>query len=481
MVRPSIFSYSRETARRLSWEKGWTYGGHRDARFWQLVRVMTTDSITAPRTIPHRKPLGAAYISLLLFMVVYCARPEDWIPGLHYLPLAKITGGLAILALLFALRSNLQRLPREVIYLIVLIIQLWVAVPMSPVWRGGAFNTMLDFTKVLPIIVVMTLVVNTIKKLRWLILVQAGSVAAIAAATIWKGRQLGGRLEGALGGIYGNSNDLAFAIAISVPLCLFFLFRSKSRLGKTIWALAILVMVYALFLTASRAGLISLVAATATCLWELAIRGRRRYLLVVAVVAGVAFWVFAGNRVGSRFDATAQTTDAERASAYLSAQQRWDLLAQSLKETARHPLFGVGPGNFQVVSGSWHVTHNSYTQMSSEGGVLAFLLYVMILWRGFVNLAATKGLPRSAEDRRILAGALRASLVAFVFGSFFASEAYQFFPYFLVAYTTALYRISAREAIEKRGRDNAEANPRNPREIQNELPGIEAVWSGVKY
>ena len=101
--------------------------------------------------------------------------------------------------------------------------------------------------------------------------------------------------------------------------------------------------------------------------------------------------------------------------------------------------------------------------MSSEGGVLAFLLYIMILWRGFANLAATKRLSRSAEDRRILAGALRASLVAFVFGSFFASEAYQFFPYFFVAYTTALYRISAREAIEKRGRDNAEANPRKRR------------------
>ena len=222
--------------------------------------------------------------------------------------------------------------PREVIYLILLIVQLWMAVPMSPVWRGGAFNTMLDFTKVLPIVVVMALVVNTIKKLRWLILVQAGSVATIAAATIWKGHQLGGRLEGALGGIYGNANDLAFAIAISAPLCLYFLFRSRSKLGKTIWALAILVMVYAVFLTASRAGLISLVAATATCLWEFAIRGRRRYLLVVAVVAGVAFWVFAGNGVGSRFDATAQTTDAEQASAYVSAQQRWDLLAQSLKE-----------------------------------------------------------------------------------------------------------------------------------------------------
>jgi len=353
-----------------------------------------------------------------------------------------------------------------------------MTVPMSPVWRGGAFNTMRDFTKVLPIIIVMALVVNTIVKLRWLILVQTASVVTVAVVTIWKGHQLRGRLEGALGGVYLNANDLAFVIAITVPLCLYFLFRSRSTLWKALWALAILVMVYTVFLTASRSGLISLVAAATICLWEFAIRGRRRYLLVVAVVAGIAFWVFAGNGVRSRFDATAQTTDADQASAYLSSQQRRDLFVQSLKVTARHPLFGVGPGNFQVVSGSWHVTHNSYTQMSSEGGVLALVLYIMILWRGFANLAATERLSSSVADRRMLAGALRASLVAFVLGSFFASEAYQFFPYFFVAYTTALYRISAREAIEKRGRDKAEANRRKPQEIQNELPGTEAVWSG---
>ena len=240
------------------------------------MRATATDSIAVPPAFAHGKPLGAAYVWLLLFMVVYCARPEDWIPGLQSFPFAKITGGLAIIALLFALNGNRQRLPREVIYLMLLFVQLWIAVPMSPVWRGGAFNTVLDFTKVLPIVILMALVVNTIKKLRWLILIQAASVATIAGATIWKGHQHGGRLEGAVGGVYGNANDLAIAIAITAPLCLYFLFRSRSKLGKAMWALGILVMVYAAFLTVSRSGLIALLTATAICLWEFAIRGRRR-------------------------------------------------------------------------------------------------------------------------------------------------------------------------------------------------------------
>jgi putative inorganic carbon (HCO3(-)) transporter len=409
-------------------------------------------------------------------MVVYCARPEDWIPGLQTFPFAKITGGLAIIALLFALNGNRQRLPREVIYLMLLFVQLWIAVPMSPVWRGGAFNTVLDFTKVLPIVILMALVVNTIKKLRWLILIQAASVATIAAATIWKGHQHGGRLEGALGGNYGNANDLAIAIAIAAPLCLYFLFRSRSKLGKATWALGILVMVYAAFLTLSRSGLIALITATAICLWEFAIRGRRRYMLVAALVAGIAFWVYVGSGLSSRFKGAADSTNADQASAYESAQQRRELLIQSLRITAEHPLFGVGPGNFPILSGNWHVTHNSYTQMSSEGGVLALVFYLMIIWRGFSNLAATKRLSRSSEERRILAGALRASLMAFLVGSFFASEAYLFFPYIFVAYTTALYGISAREASEKRARDKAETKRPEAQETQNQLLETDAVW-----
>jgi hypothetical protein len=37
--------------------------------------------------------------------------------------------------------------------------------------------------------------------------------------------------------------------------------------------------------------------------------------------------------------------------------------------------------------------------------------------------------------------ALRGSLYGFVVGSFFSSSAYQFFPYFLVGYTSALVAI----------------------------------------
>jgi len=53
--------------------------------------------------------------------------------------------------------------------------------------------------------------------------------------------------------------------------------------------------------------------------------------------------------------------------------------------------------------------------------------------------------PLFAEDPevRLIAAGLRASIPGYLVGAFFASTAYQLFPYFLVAYTTALYNISS--------------------------------------
>jgi putative inorganic carbon (HCO3(-)) transporter len=412
------------------------------------VNAIATDLVpTQQRKKSRTKQFAEAYVSLLLFMVVYCARPEDWIPGLSNAPLAKITGVLALVAFGLSLGHIRQRLPPEVIFVILLIGYLFLTVPMSPVWIGGALNTTLDFSKVGLIVLVMVVAVNTANRLRRLLFIQAASVAMISAVTVWKGRLVGGRLEGLLGGNYSNPNDLALAIVVSLPICLALLFLSRNTWSKAAWALAMVVMIYAVFLTGSRGGFLSLAITAGVCLWEFAVRGRRPYLVALAAVMSIGLWIFASGMMGERLQGTFDSKD-DAASAYDSAQQRQELFWRSVEMTVKHPLFGVGPGNFQVVSGSWHETHNSYTQMSSEGGVPALILFVMVLWCGFRNLRATQRLARRTSEFRLLAQALQASLVGFVMGSLFASVAYQFFPYFLVAYTSALLWI-ARESASR--------------------------------
>src|SRR2546427_9352704 len=111
-----------------------------------------------------------------------------------------------------------------------------------------------------------------------------------------------------------------------------------------------------------------------------------------------------------------------------------------------HPLFGVGPGNFGIVSGNWHETHNTYTQLSSEAGIAALILFLLIMRRGFINIREAKRLVRGKPEEQLFATALGASFASFAVGSVFASAAYQFFPYFLVGYTSALRAIAGTEA-----------------------------------
>ena len=400
-------------------------------------------------------PMTVAYAGVLLFVLVYCTRPTDWIPGTGGIPFAKILGVFAFGAFLLSLGSIRQKLPREVTYLILLFAQLCLTVPFSPIWRGGAFEHVLNFSKVVLITVIMSMTVVTLQRLRRVIFVQTASIVVIAGVTILQGNLFHGRLEGALGGDFSNPNDLGLAIALNLPFVFVFLLRSRRRLVWAAWAAGMVLMVYAVFRTASRSGALALAVVVCVCMWEFAIKGRRRYLLSLVGIAGLAVCIFASGQLRDRFGAIFDPP--EDRGAYGSAEQRQQLLWRSLEVTIEHPLVGVGPGNFTTVSGVWRTTHNSYTLMSSEGGLPAFILYLMIFWRALANIRRAKRLQQPRSENMLLSGALRATLVGYLVGSLFSSVAYDFFPYLLVAYTTALVRIasadySARTALSEAGK-----------------------------
>ncbi|HTE87587.1 MAG TPA: hypothetical protein VK639_01420 [Terriglobales bacterium] len=189
---------------------------------------LATSEVILHKEQPVREPLGGAYFCLTLFFLVYCARPEDWIPGLHVIPLAKITGVLALLGFVFSRgrsRRGLQSLPRESLYLLLMIALLFISAVLSPVWRGGAFSRTLDFSKVLFAWVLTFLVITNLDRLRRIMFIETASVAVISVVSILKSHSHY-RLRGVLGGIYSNPNDLAFAIVLSLP------FVSRSCCGR---------------------------------------------------------------------------------------------------------------------------------------------------------------------------------------------------------------------------------------------------------
>ncbi len=413
----------------------------------------------------RRNKLVGAYAALLAFMLVYYLRPEDWIPGFSTVPFAKFAGILALLGLLFSLQEIRERFPREVFYLALLIVQLFLASAFSPLWRGGAFQITIGLLKVLVVVVVMVLAVNSLPRLRLLIFTQAASAAVMAAITLWKGHSVLGRLEGVLGN-YGDPNDLALSFVIAIPLCLAFVFLARRWFWKAFWTLAVLTMTSAILETGSRGGFLALIVTTAVCLWTFAIRGRRPYVIGIAALLGVAVSLSFGGMVIGRLKGTFNPKQ-DTAAAYASSEERQKLFWRSVEVTKEHPLLGVGPGNFMQVSGNWHVAHNSYTQLSSEGGLPALLLYLILLWSGFNNIRKAKRFANRQKETMLFAKALLSSLIGYVVGSSFLSVPYAFFPYFLVAYTTSLFLIAKKSTTSRRMLESS------PTTISPEMSSVE--------
>jgi O-antigen ligase len=403
-------------------------------------------NLAAVSPAPKKEVLAGAFFWLSAFYFVYCARPGDWIPGLGYVPLAKITGICAFLGLLASLgktRRGFKDLPREAVYLIFMIMLLFAGAFLSPVWKGGAFFRTLDFSKVAVAWVLTFLLVTTFERLRRVIFIQAGSVAIIGVVSILKSRG-SDRLEGILGGIYSNPNDLAFAMVLSLPFCLAFMLQTDKGIRKFFWLVCMLMMCGALFLTASRGGFITLVVAGTVCLWHFGVKGKRFYLIVATGFLGLILAVTAGGKLKDRFLAMSGEDIGSRTeqSAYGSFEERRELMVIALHGMARYPLFGVGSHNFANFSGLWREVHMTYLQIGVEGGIPALIFYLLFFARGFKNLRLIRKAKNLPPEHKLFTGALHSSLVGFVVGALFAPEAYQYFPYFSVAYTSVLLALT---------------------------------------
>jgi O-antigen ligase len=401
---------------------------------------------SAPDPLARPEPLKGAYFWLTVFYLVYCARPEDWIPGLQSVPLAKIAGVFAIIGLLLSLgrsKRGIRSLPREAVYLLLLIGLFFVSAAFSPVWKGGAFLHTLDFAKVFVAWALTFVAVTDFSRLRRVLFIQTVSVAIISIVSMLKGASHP-RLDGVLGGIYSNPNDLAFAIVLSLPFCLAFLLKTNSILRKAVWGVALLLMMAALFLTGSRGAFITFLVTGAVSLWHFGIKARRFYLIFAAAVIAIIVGVAAGGQLKDRLFAMSGEglETSAQSSAYGSYEQRRILISRSLDGIERYPVLGIGLHNFPSYSGVWRDVHVTYLQIAVEGGIPVLILYLLFFQRGFSNLRKLRRMKGLDPEMNLLAGALHSSLVGFLVGALFAPEAYQYFPYFAVAYTAVLLVIA---------------------------------------
>ena len=388
-----------------------------------------------------------AYHAVVVFSLIYFVRPEDFIPGLDVLPIAKIAGGIALLALIFVVPAQQRnKLTIELKVLLLLLAHMMLCIPFAA-WRGGAFDTVINkFSKGVIVALLIYMVVTSIDELRKLLAIQAGTVVLVTVASVLVHHTKFGRLMGIQKGILENPNDLAMNIAINFPLCVAFLLASKGAGRKLFWVVGLAFMSWAVIATYSRSGMVAMALAVAISLWEFGIRGRRVVLMMTAgiiaviglgvVVATPHYLIRMESIIGGNIEGSLDRG---------SMEGRAQLLKDSLLIMVKHPLFGIGPGNFPSYTQTWLVAHNTYAELGAEAGLPGLLLFVLLLGLTVRKIKRVRNLPgyQSSQDIRLWTSGLWAAMAAYISGAMFASTEYNLFPYFMVGYVCVVYQIAS--------------------------------------
>jgi hypothetical protein len=388
-----------------------------------------------------------SYIGLYLFSILVLFRPYELVPSLSFLSATAFYFALATLLIYvptqLAAEGNLTAMSTEVKAILALTFLALVTMPVAkdPPTAWATFNDI--FIKAVLMFIVMINVLRTRRRLMglmWLSLLVAFILSWQALDMFMKGELLaeGYRSGADIGGMFGNPNDLALHLVTMIPLAVCLGIASKSKIMRLVYFSMAALFVSANFVTYSRGGFLGLVAASVVMAWKLGRKNRLNVMLVSGFI-GLLVTLLAPGNYGLRILSIFGLAPDEVG----SRDQRRELLIRSIIVTLRNP-WGIGIGNFPIVGIKNLVTHNAYTQVSSEIGLLGLAAYVIFMVSPFRKLGAIER-TEFAENKHgwfyYMSIGLQASIVAYMVSSFFVAVAYNWFIYYLIAYAVAFRRI----------------------------------------
>lgn len=388
----------------------------------------------------HAHGHSLSYAGVFLFTTLVFFRPYELFPSLSWLAqtpfwVAVATLGVFVITQL-GLENKITARPREVNLLLLMMLLGIISIPqaLEPLraWTG-----FVEFLKVILIFIVMINVVRTEKRLKalWVLVLVATCILSINAVNDYRLGVLalqGLRIKGSIGGLFDNPNDLALHLVTMFPLALGLSFITRNRIMKIVYFAVVFLIIAGIVVTFSRGGFLALMATGGVLVWKL-VRSSRWLIAPVGAVLLLVFLVLAPGGYRNRLSTTGDE----------SSTARFDDLKRSVYVAARHPLLGVGMENYILFSNSNKSSHNAYTQVAAEMGIAASVIYILFILTPF------KGLRRIERDayevkpaRRFYYASvvLQASLVGYMVASFFASVAYLWYIYYLVAYAVCLRR-----------------------------------------
>lgn len=416
-----------------------------------------SDAETAYRLNPAR--VLALYLgaSLLFLRVSMLHQLLAFLTGVNF-RLLYIVGIPALVALVFAGGVRHAFRTRTTYYWLAFAIWMAMAVPTSA-WPTSSMWLVITYlrTDFLMLFVIGGLAVTWRDCMLMMRVVVCAAVVNLFSARLFAQTASYASRLGIDFGIVANPNDFAAHLLLVIPFLLWIVIGSRSMVFRLAAAVGCAYGVYLILSTASRGATVALLAAALFFLWRAS--GRQRFVFVVGVpfVAAVLL-PFVPRAALQRISSLAVGSDDPTSDVAASSSSREYLLRKSITYTFEHPVFGVGPGQFSLFEGtnnqiigthgSWHQTHNSYTQVSSECGIVAALFYLIGICSTFCLLNSTYRQARArqdCEDIRTAAFCVALALVAYCVAIMFVNFAYFYYLPAMSGLAIAISNAAQRE------------------------------------
>ena len=396
-----------------------------------------------------------SYAALFIFTAILYARPGEFYPSRLTASIALIVG-IATLGFFIptqlSLEGSLTARPREVHLVLFFVLTALLSIPLAinrPVaWQEFSGT----FIRCVVIFIVMVNVVRTESRLKGLMFLALAAAIWLSVEAINDYRQglmtvEGYRASGRGTGIFGNTNDMALHLVTILPISIALLFGSKGTGRRISHGACAALMIAAIILSYSRGAFLGLVVVFIFFTLKLGGRHRIEILMAILGVAVVVVLLAPSGYGGRLLSIFVPSFDPGG-----SADARRGELFRSIYVALRHPLLGIGMGNYQPeMSYRGLVTHNSYTQVAAELGMSALVCYLMFIvspLRKLGQIARETFAARRDSSFYYLAVGLQASLIAYMVSSFFLSVAFLWYVFYLVGYAVCLRRLYESETGE---------------------------------
>ena len=345
--------------------------------------------------------LARPFAGLALFVALLYTRPEESIKalaGMHFTLVIALVTFLGMWIHLFLNRERFMRTPLNW-----MIVGFGCAAFLSSLGHGDSSPALMDFSR---LVILMLLVVNLAKTpahYRSLVTAMLLFTAYLAGYSIYLFFSGGtvmdeGVLRSKATGIFSDPNDLAATFVAGLALTLSRVIQSE-KWGRLCYALIAALMVWAIFMTSSRGGLLGLLAVVGGFFFVY--QKNKSVAFVLAGFVGVILLVATPGRM-TNFDSQES-----------SANSRFVFWDNGIKQLISHPLVGVGYNQFADVNGGF-VAHNSFVQCFAETGLLGYFFWLGCIYFCFRRFrpgaaGAERGVSRDLLGARLaLAGYLTA-------------------------------------------------------------------------